>query len=1048
MKFARNGSLSILALMFLHALVPGFLHAQPQRTVGRPRQQASFQPAPNAPKYAPDRVLVRFRPETPKPRAQAAHAAIAAQVIRSSRLVRGLDVVRLPEKMTVGEALSAYRRDPTVLYAEPDYVVHVEQNPVTPNDPGYPQLWGLHNTGQTGGTPGADIHAPQAWSLSTGSPNVVVGVIDTGIDYNHEDLNVNMFRNPLDCNSNGVDDDGNGFIDDCYGIDTFNGDSDPMDDFFHGTHVAGTIGAAGNNGIGVIGVNWQVKLLACKFIGSNGWGYTSGAITCLDYMATMKERGVNIVATNNSWGGDAFSQALYDAIDVQRQKGILFIAAAGNAASDNDGAPMFPAGYYLPNIIAVAATDDSDSPALFSNFGGHSVHLGAPGVGILSTTPGNTYTIYSGTSMAAPHVTGAAALLAAQDPSRDWKTVRNLILAGGDAIPAMTNTISQKRLNVRGAMTCTNSTVLSRLQPRTTIATAAVGLAVDLAVLHINCGRPNGDFTVSLDGGIETIPLRDDGGGADQEANDGIYSAQWTPSATGSHTLAFPGGDVVTLQVLTPYRYSTTTFTWRTIAGTPLNLDDTERSGDSVLVSPPFPIQFGGGSFDRLYVNSNGNITFTAPFPSAVVEPIPSASTATLVAPFWDDLVLFPYSQSGPPADAYWEVVGAAPNRELVIEWRDVSRVDPSAVVGILPCEGRITFQVVFFEGRSDILFNYADVHFADPCVNVSLGRLASVGVQVTPRVGTQFSYQSPSLSDGFAVLWQMGNSAPAITQLSPFTALTTDTGVSVKVLGSNFVPEATVRWNGADLPTTFVNSSELRADVSTSKLSTPGRVQLSVNNPGGGLSNSLPFDVYSSHPVPTLGSIPELGSIHAGDPGPKTLTASGSQFVTNSVLRWNGNDRPTTTFDSTRLTAEIPASDYAVAGTYEVTVFNPGPGGGTSNALTIQLNNPLPRLYGIWPDFAPVGGPDFTMAVFSAAGGTFNSASIVRWNGSDRPTTFVSRDILEAAIPASDIASVGTAKVTVFNPAPGGATHPLHLRCGRSRRHDRAQRSRAVLRL
>jgi hypothetical protein len=268
-----------------------------------------------------------------------------------------------------------------------------------------------------------------------------------------------------------------------------------------------------------------------------------------------------------------------------------------------------------------------------------------------------------------------------------------------------------------------------------------------------------------------------------------------------------------------------------------------------------------------------------------------------------------------------------------------------------------------------------------------------------------------------------MGNSAPAITQLSPFTALTTDTGVSVKVLGSNFVPEATVRWNGADLPTTFVNSSELRADVSTSKLSTPGRVQLSVNNPGGGLSNSLPFDVYSSHPVPTLGSIPELGSIHAGDPGPKTLTASGSQFVTNSVLRWNGNDRPTTTFDSTRLTAEIPASDYAVAGTYEVTVFNPGPGGGTSNALTIQLNNPLPRLYGIWPDFAPVGGPDFTMAVFSAAGGTFNSASIVRWNGSDRPTTFVSRDILEAAIPASDIASVGTAKVTVFNPAPGGGT-------------------------
>lgn len=359
---------------------------------------------------------MRFRAGTPKLRAEAAHAAVKAQVVRSFKAVRDLELVRLPEGAAVGAALNAYRKDPAVLYAEPDYAVHVLQNPLTPNDPRFPEMWNLHNTGQNGGTPGADIHAPEAWGITTGSTNLVVGVIDTGIDYNHEDLNANMFRNPLDCNNNGIDDDGNGFVDDCYGIDTFNDDSDPMDDHGHGTHVAGTIGAAGNNGIGVVGVNWQVKLLACKFINSGGWGYESDAISCLDYMATMKDRGVNLVATNNSWGGDAFSQALLDAIDSHRQRGILFIAAAGNAASDNDGSSLFPAGYYLPNLIAVAATDPSDSLASFSNFGRRSTHLGAPGVDILSSTPGNTYSTYSGTSMAAPHVTGVAALLAAQDP--------------------------------------------------------------------------------------------------------------------------------------------------------------------------------------------------------------------------------------------------------------------------------------------------------------------------------------------------------------------------------------------------------------------------------------------------------------------------------------------------------------------------------------------------------------------------------------------------------------------------------------------------------
>src|SRR4029077_3549531 len=179
-----------------------------------------------------------------------------------------------------------------------------------------------------GGTPAADIHAPEAWDITTGSSTVVVAMLDSGIDYTHPDLVANMFRNEADCNGNGIDDDGNGYVDDCYGIDLVNHDSDPMDDNQHGTHTAGTVGAAGNNGVGVVGVNWNVKLMPCKFLGASGSGSTAGAIACLDYVKMMKDRGVNIVATNNSWGGGGFSQALFDAIDMQRQRGILYIAAA------------------------------------------------------------------------------------------------------------------------------------------------------------------------------------------------------------------------------------------------------------------------------------------------------------------------------------------------------------------------------------------------------------------------------------------------------------------------------------------------------------------------------------------------------------------------------------------------------------------------------------------------------------------------------------------------------------------------------------------------
>ncbi len=490
---------------------------------------------------APDRLLVRFAANVPPAGVTAAAARMNARVLKRLGLVPGLYVLRLPSGTTPEAARRAIVRTAGVLYAEPDYLL---QATTTPNDPSYPDLWGLHNTGQAGGTPGADIHASDAWAITTGSSNVVVAVIDSGIDYAHADLASNMFRNEADCNSNGVDDDGDGYVDDCYGIDTANHDSNPMDDSGHGTHVAGIVGAVGNNGVGVVGVNWRVKMLACKFMDSTNQGGISDAIECLNYVKTLRDRGVPVIATNNSWGGPAFSQALQDAIDVQRQRGILFITSAGNGAIDNDVTGTFPASYDLPNIIAVASTTRTDGRSPFSNYGRHTIHIGAPGSEILSTSPGNAYKTMSGTSMAAPYVAGVAALLKAQDATRDWRTVKNLILASGDVVSSLSNTVTGRRLNAQRAMTCAGSVLQTRLKPAVNTLFVIAGQAVTLRALHINCGVPNGDVVVQVSTNNPSVTLRDDGVSPDQSAGDGVYSGTFVPGS-GSYTLTFPGGDVV-----------------------------------------------------------------------------------------------------------------------------------------------------------------------------------------------------------------------------------------------------------------------------------------------------------------------------------------------------------------------------------------------------------------------------------------------------------------------------------------------------------------------
>jgi subtilisin family serine protease len=264
----------------------------------------------------------------------------------------------------------------------------IQINSIFPNDTRFDELWGIHNNGTNGNVADADIDAPEAWDIEKGSHNIVVGVIDTGVDYTHPDLVNNIWINPGEIPNNGIDDDNNGYVDDIHGIDTINHDSDPMDDNSHGTHCSGTIGAEGNNSKGVVGVNWTTSIAACKFLNADGSGDTAGAIECVNYFNMMKsDYGIDVKVTSNSWGGGGFSQELKDAIDTSGNLDIIFAAAAGNSNEDNDVSPQYPASYDSENIIAVAATDSSDNKASFSSYGLTSVDLAAPGVDILSTIP-------------------------------------------------------------------------------------------------------------------------------------------------------------------------------------------------------------------------------------------------------------------------------------------------------------------------------------------------------------------------------------------------------------------------------------------------------------------------------------------------------------------------------------------------------------------------------------------------------------------------------------------------------------------------------------
>jgi subtilisin family serine protease len=329
--------------------------------------------------------------------------------------------------------LGTLKNNPDVVYAEPNFIYHA-----TTDDPQFSQLWGLSNTGKNepkgkAGVVGADINATKAWELTTGSHQIKIAVIDTGVDYNHPDLKGNIWINEKELNGKpGVDDDGNGFVDDIHGYNFAANTSDPMDGHGHGTHVAGTIGALHNNGVGVAGVMGEVTIVPVKFLDDSGSGTLEAALKAIDYATEL-----NVDIMSNSWGGGGRSQALEDAIKRASDKGIIFTAAAGNSSTDNDATPSYPASYDVPNVVSVAALTAQNDLASFSSYGKNSVHIAAPGQNILSTVKGGGYEIMSGTSMATPHVSGVLGLLLAKEGRMPHEVMKERLTMTGVPVAAL-----------------------------------------------------------------------------------------------------------------------------------------------------------------------------------------------------------------------------------------------------------------------------------------------------------------------------------------------------------------------------------------------------------------------------------------------------------------------------------------------------------------------------------------------------------------------------------------------------------------------------------
>jgi subtilisin family serine protease len=705
-RFALLFSILLALGLFVVAALP------PTSSATQNNAQSDNNKKRSRPEFVPGEALVRYRNEQLASQRtfeqlvgkDGHQLSIQIERFDGSNIVPGLRIARVDIADTMA-AIEALKAQPDVLYAEPNYILHLDANP---NDPRFTsnELYGLLKIG-----------APTAWDTIKGStdtvqpgfgnPRIVVGVIDEGIDIVHQDLAANIWTNPGEgAVADGVDNDGNGFIDDIHGYD-FALNSGTITAQSHGTHVAGTIGAVGNNALGVVGVNWSVGLMSLKFI--DGFqADTADAIRACNYAKTMRDlwvssggtQGANLRVLNNSYGDDQFTQSFLDTINALNSSGILFVASAGNVGgfstqADNDLVPHYPSSYAAPNVIGVASTGQTDNLATDSHYGAASVHMGAPGIGILSTTPGNTYSFSSGTSMATPHVAGAAALLLAKNPNLTIQQLKGLLLYNGDLAASLSGkTLTGRRLNVANSMAAINENDVT-----------APGTVTSL---HVNTqtGR-------SFD--IGWTASGDDGA----TGTASLYAVSFTDATSGAviflkNVIPVASGVGQAVDVKLPYRHPVGTITVREFDNTgnegvpatlavsvPLILGDPylPSKGNTVSLSTggtglgtncddcfktqplPFTFPFFGENFSSVQVSSNGAMYFSTPPAIDSTSSLVALSQSKMVAGLWDDL-----RTDRPGADIFVVTPDAS---RIIFRWQTVTFGN-----GTAPTELPVNFEI------------------------------------------------------------------------------------------------------------------------------------------------------------------------------------------------------------------------------------------------------------------------------------------------------------------------------------------------------------------
>ena len=640
-----------------------------------------FASAAERPAFRGDRLLIVPKADKAADASQF-HQKKGRQVTKRFSKVKNVEVVKLRPDEDVLAAAEEYKASGLVESAEPDYYFH---KLAAPNDPFFSEgkLAHLNN-----------VKAAAGWDTRHDASGIIVAILDTGARITHEDLVPNLWRNEKEIPGNNIDDDGNGFVDDLHGINSITGSGDPSDDDGHGTHVAGIIGASGNNGKGVSGVAWNVQLMPLKFIDAEGNGAASDTIECINYAIA---NGAHVI--NASFGTTNFLSAVQVALSSARAAGITVVAAAGNETVNNDALPSYPAGYGLDNIISVAATGKDDSLEFYSNYGATSVDLAAPGRELWSCGNSNDvdYAQLSGTSMAAPVVSGVIALLKAQFPDDAPAKLRERVVATVDPLPALTGKmVSGGRVNLQKAFL---PYVGAAFTP--SVSAGAVPLSVTFTNESVGEGA---SYSWSFgDGSVST-----DVNPAHVFNSDGVFTVTLTVTGQSGTT------STTTRQIAVEanYTFKAVDYEWiDPTAMTQFTLGDNGVTGAQDL---PFTFHFFGQPRTRIYIGANGLLGFDSQGMNlSTISDIPTTVFPNgVILPYWDNLN---------PASAgtvHAGVVGTAPNRRFVVSWVGVTRNTSF---------DRMTFQAVLNEGSGEIQFNYLEVN---PNSTRGGGARATIGLE------------------------------------------------------------------------------------------------------------------------------------------------------------------------------------------------------------------------------------------------------------------------------------------------------------------------------